>query len=468
MFATLRNRVLHLSSLVSLEPFAVDTAEGRGRERHRRMLLSAMAALSAKAISLSTTLISVPLTLKYLGPERYGMWITMSSAIAMLSFADLGIGNGVLNAVADAHGREDQHGIRETVSSGFFVLSAIAALLVAAFFIGYPFIAWDRVFNVTSPLARQEAGSAIGVFAVCFAINIPLGIVQRVQTGLQQGFSASLWQCAGSAAGLAGVLLVIAIEGSLTALILAMIGAPLLAALGNTLVFFLGARKDLAPRISTVKRASIVRLGKTGSLFLVLQIAMSVAFISDAIVIAHFISASAVSEYSVPEKMFSTVSLLIGMMLAPLWPAYGEAIARGDTKWVYHTLKRSMVIALSVTACSSLLLVTFGHGLLEAWVGDSVNPPFALLAALGVWKVLEVGGSTFSHFLNGANLLRTQAILAVAMATSAILLKVFLIPLLGIVGVVVGTIISYVAFVALPWLLLTPGVLSRMTRESKH
>jgi O-antigen/teichoic acid export membrane protein len=247
-----------------------------------------------------------------------------------------------------------------------------------------------------------------------------------------------------------------------------MIGAPLLAALGNTLVFFLGARKDLAPRISTVKRASIVRLGKTGSLFLVLQIAMSVAFISDAIVIAHFISASAVSEYSVPEKMFSTVSLLIGMMLAPLWPAYGEAIARGDTKWVYHTLKRSMVIALSVTACSSLLLVTFGHGLLEAWVGDSVNPPFALLAALGVWKVLEVGGSTFSHFLNGANLLRTQAILAVAMATSAILLKVFLIPLLGIVGVVVGTIISYVAFVALPWLLLTPGVLSRMTRESKH
>jgi O-antigen/teichoic acid export membrane protein len=192
---------------------------------------------------------------------------------------------------------------------------------------------------------------------------------------------------------------------------------------------------------------------------------MSVAFISDAIVIAHFISASAVSEYSVPEKMFSTVSLLIGMMLAPLWPAYGEAIARGDTKWVYTTLKRSMAMAVSVTAVLSTILVVFGHGLIEAWVGHSVNPPMSLLAGLGIWKVLEVGGSTFSNFLNGANLLRTQVILAILMAISAIILKIVLIPMLGIAAVVVATILSYTAFVAIPWFFLVPGTISRMKKE---
>ena len=44
------------------------------------------------------------------------------------------------------------------------------------------------------------------VFAFCFALNIPLDLVQRVQLGLQQGFRMNLWQACGSVAGLAGVV----------------------------------------------------------------------------------------------------------------------------------------------------------------------------------------------------------------------------------------------------------------------
>jgi len=51
--------------------------------------------------------VTVPLTLNYLGSEHYGLWMTISSVSVMLGFADLGIGNGVLNAVADAYGRDD-------------------------------------------------------------------------------------------------------------------------------------------------------------------------------------------------------------------------------------------------------------------------------------------------------------------------------------------------------------------------
>jgi len=162
------------------------------------------------------------------------------------------------------------------------------------------------------------------------------------------------------------------------------------------------------------------------------------------------------------------VSLLLGMMLAPLWPAYGEAIARGDTLWVYNMLKRSMVMAISVTACLSLILVAFGHGLIEAWVGHSINPPLGLFIALGIWKVFDVGGATLANFLNGASLLRTQVLLAIPMATSAIILKIALVPMLGITGVVVATIISYTVFVAIPWFFLLPGTISGMKAGSNH
>ena len=92
---------LLLGNLVRLLPFDTATQEGRAKERHRRIVLSAIASAMAKIISITTALISVPLTLHYLGPERYGMWMTISSLAALLAFADLGIGNGMLNAIAD-------------------------------------------------------------------------------------------------------------------------------------------------------------------------------------------------------------------------------------------------------------------------------------------------------------------------------------------------------------------------------
>ena len=117
----------------SLTPFDQSTAQGRSDERHRRVALTAAASALAKVLSVGTALISVPLTLHYLGVERFGMWMTVSSLIAMLAFADFGIANGVLSAVAEAHGRDDRAALQRIVSSGFFMLTGIAAALLALF-----------------------------------------------------------------------------------------------------------------------------------------------------------------------------------------------------------------------------------------------------------------------------------------------------------------------------------------------
>src|SRR5882757_7059705 len=160
----------------------------RGAERNRRAVLTGSAATLARAVQVGTSLITVPLTLKYLGNERFGLWMTISSVLAMAAFADFGVGNGVLNAVAKAFGRDDMEGVREAISSGFAVLNSIAILLLLSFFAIYRFIPWADFFRVVSPQAKSEAGPALAVFAVCFALNISMDVVQRVQLGLQQGY----------------------------------------------------------------------------------------------------------------------------------------------------------------------------------------------------------------------------------------------------------------------------------------
>jgi O-antigen/teichoic acid export membrane protein len=446
-------------SLLRLKSFEQNTAEGRAMERHRRIALTAAASALAKVLSVSSALISLPLTLNYLGVERFGMWMTISSLIAMLAFADFGIANGLLGLVAAAHGKNDLVGIRRIVSSSFYLLTAIAIVGFTIFSVVYWFVPWPKVFNVNGQLAATEAGPALAVFIFCFSLSIPFAIVQRVQMGLQQGFAASLWNCFGSVLGLVGVLIALNFRLGLPWLVLTLAGAPLLASMLNCGYFFLSSRPDLKPRRDMVSLEVCKNVGRSGAVFFVLQIVVAVAYTSDSVVIAQLLGASAVADYAVPEKLFGLVSLGLGMVLAPLWPAYGEAISRGDSGWVKATLKRSVLLSLAIAAVLNLALVLLGPELLRLWVSNSVTPSFSLLVAFGVWKSIEAAGVACAMFLNGVGVVRFQVLCAIPTAVCAIFLKIALLPHLGVAGVLWASVIAYLVFTALPLALKLPVLL---------
>jgi hypothetical protein len=185
-------------SLIRLMPFNTDTPEGRSKERLRRVALTALVSAFAQGISMLTLLISIPLTLNYLGAERYGLWITISSLIAVLGFADLGMGNGLLNAVAEANGRNDQKAAESYVSSAFYILTGIALFLGVIWLMVYPHVSWSWLFNVITPKAMAEAGPATSIFIWCMLINLPIGLIQKIYDGYQEGYINGLWRAGGA------------------------------------------------------------------------------------------------------------------------------------------------------------------------------------------------------------------------------------------------------------------------------
>ena len=77
--------------------------------------------------------------------------------------------NGILNAVASAHGRDDTDAIKKIVSSGFFILSIVAAGIIALFLAFYSFVPWHETFNIGSLKARSEVGPTLAVLVLSFA-----------------------------------------------------------------------------------------------------------------------------------------------------------------------------------------------------------------------------------------------------------------------------------------------------------
>ena len=434
----------------------------RGAERNRRAVLTGSASTLARIVQIATSLITVPLTLKYLGNERFGLWMTISSVLAMAAFADFGVGNGVLNTVAKAFGKDDMEGVRKSVSSGFAVLNTIAVLLLLSFFSIYRFVNWANFFRVYSPEARMEAGPALAVFAVCFALNISMDVVQRVQLGLQQGYRYGLWLMCGSVTGFIGVLTGIWFHVSLPVLVIAIAGAPILATALNAIHFFGFVRPDLRPSRELVSRDVISQIAKLGGLFFVLQVVGAVSFSADNFIIARTLGALNVPEYAIPQRMFGIIAMMSSMLVAPLWPAYGEALSRGHMKWVRHTLKTSLLLVLGATSAASFTLLLLSHRLIHWWVGSRIHPPFYLLVGIAVWTVLSCCGDALAMFMNGAAIIRIQLLVATVFGVVCLAAKIISIHLYGISGIPWATLFSYTVTVVLPYSLYVPRVINRL------
>jgi O-antigen/teichoic acid export membrane protein len=436
------------------------TPEARAEERMRRVTLSVLTLGIARFVGLVAALITVPLTVHYLGVERYGMWITISSVASFLTFADLGMGNGLLNAIAGAHARDDVRLAREYVSSAFFMLCAMAVLVCFAFMTLYPWVSWPQLFNVSSPQAKAEAGPALLVLVGCFVANVPLGIIQKIQQGYQDGFINSLWVALGNIVSLVAVLAAVHLHASLPWLLLTVTGAPIAGVLLNGVFLFGFQRPWLRPRWADFRLKSAKEILSAGLLFLAMQAGVAVSFSSDNIVAAQMIGPAAVTTLSVPGRLFSVVPAIMAMIFSALWPAYGESLTRGEVSWVKHTLRSSLGLALMISGSISLVLTVFSQAIIHVWVGSSVVPGFPLLVGLGVWTVLFSVGSALAMVLNAANAIRFQAVCWLFIATLGLVAKISMSHSLGVAGIVWANNLVYTLLGILPMVALVPRILA--------
>jgi O-antigen/teichoic acid export membrane protein len=431
---------------------------GHAQDRFDRIVKTAGASAIARAIGILTSLVSIPLTFRYLGAERFGIWIVLISFISVLSFIDFGIGSGLINAVADAYGRDDRHRAQQAVSSAALLMTALAACFCAAGAAASPWLPWTQLLHGASGAAVSEGKAAFLVMFCWFVLNIPLSLVTRVQAGMQRTYTAQIVVALGNIASLLALLAVIASQGTLPELVLASISGVVLATAVN-LWLLLRDFPWLMPSVHACHAASLSTMMRVGVLFFVLQCCFAIAYTSDNLVIAQVLGPAAVAAFAIPQKLFSSVDMVVNMGIAPLWPAYGEAFARGDVAWVRKAFWGSLRLTLAITLplCSALAFA--GPWILRVVAGRALRAPLALMIALGVWGVVSALSTAVATMLNGTGVVKPQVLLVVCASLCNLGLSIFLTQRLGAVGVCLGSILTQV-FVTWPfYCLMVPRLL---------
>jgi O-antigen/teichoic acid export membrane protein len=408
------------------------SAQGRSSERYRRVALTAASGVVARGTTIVAGFVCVPLAMRYLGAERYGMWLTVSSVSAMFLAADLGVSNAMVQPLA-AVALETPQGAQRIVSSAFVVLSGISIALLLAFAVAYPFINWQATFNVSSPEAVLEAGPTAAVALCCLAGSITAGIATRINASFQEGAFNNFWQTAGNVLGVALLFAVTRLKAPLPVLVLTLSGVPLLATIMNG-TSVLRRRSWLRPRVAYFDLKIARSILSQGRSFFGSFVGYGCLLGGANMVIAQVVGPQHVPEFGLPIRIFAVVGMAVSLVVDPLWPAYAEALRRRDEGWVAVATRRSIVLAFLIGAVGSAMVTVLGSWILKLWVGSLVTASFMVWAGLGTWSLLSCVGLALSALLWGVGAAKFEAGMRVSQVALALLLMVVFTPSFGVAG----------------------------------
>lgn len=414
----------------------------------------AIGLLLAKAVSLLTLIVTIPLTLHQFGAERFGIWMTLSTIASMLGVADLGVGSGVMTDIAKANGRGDDRAVQHVVSNSFVTLLALWALFSAVVLIIYPLVDWASTFNVRDPRAGAETGPAVLAVLLCSTAAIPASLGLRILMGLQRGFTTGIWMSAQSISALMVLLIGVHYEVSLPKLLLLFTGLPALVGIMSTVVIFFGRDKRLRPTMSDLHGGEMLRLMVHGMRYFVITLVYVVTFTLDNVLIARFLNPEAVAQYSIADRLYQVIAVALAMINAPLWPAYAEAHARGDRRWIARTFLLSMAATFGLGALAMATLLLAGQHIYGLWVGPGMVPSFMLGACVGLRRLMEALYNASNNLMNALDKPKLQLSFGIAMAVAALCLRIIFIRWFGLTGAPLAVIASVLAFGFVPVLLV--------------
>lgn len=328
---------------------------------------------------LALGLFTVPLYLRLIGPDRYGVLSIAWLLLGYFGLFDLGLGRATSYRIAalrdqPPQARADTFWAALCVNSGLGLVGAAALWLAADYFFGHAFKVSERL--------RPEIMAAVPLLA----LSVPVATVTGVLAGALQGrekflqtnsvsaFSTALFQVLPLLlAFLFGPHLVLLLAGALTARFASMA------------VFWRQCSLELTRGSKRrVVRAEISQLLGFGGWVTMTSMFGPVLFMVDRFVIGALMGARAVAIYSVPLQVTNRTAILPNALTTALFPRMSASTERQQRE-LAATATQTLASLMSLPILGAIFLI---GPFLELWVGPAIGgaaAPLGRVMLVGMW-----------------------------------------------------------------------------------
>lgn len=337
------------------------------------------------ASSIWTALIGlavIPLYVRYLGKEGYGLIGFLATAQALVQILDLGLSTSVNREIA----RESEAGggwshapaLLRTVATIYWVIAAGIALAVLAL---AHFIAnhWLHAEG----MASGDVVLAVALMGVVIACRWPAQLYQSVLMGAQRIVLASVLNIATVTLASGAVVFVLAFVSPSVAAFLLWQACVYLAytlaarAMGWRVIGREGARLD---------RNELKRIWRFSAGVTAITICGIVLGQLDKLVLSKMLSLSEYGQYMIAFALAGTLYLFTLPLFNAVYPRFSGLVQSRDAAGLSHIYRLSTRLLSTILFPIAMLLSVFPEELIRAWTGDrglaeAVGPLVPILAA---------------------------------------------------------------------------------------
>ena len=414
----------------------------QGAERSIKAKRNIIGMLFVKGGNILINLLLVPITINYVNSGTYGVWLTLSSMVAWISFFDIGINNGLKNKLTEAFAHDDILLSRKLISTTYAFLFLIFIPIMVITLILVPFINWNSVLNLYN-ISQHELIVAVSILVSYFCINFVLSTINIVLTSDQRPADASMRTLIEHFVSLVViVILIYTTTGSLIKLCVALCFVPLLIILLFNITLFRGRYKTICPSFSFVDFGLAPSLLKQGVQFFIIQIAAIIQYQMINFLIIRYFGADDVTAYNICFKYFNVLYMIWGIIVTPLWVACTDAIVRKDVQWIESAQKKYLHLFFFFILIGCLMLAS-SSVVYHIWIGDVVHIDWFLSFWVMFYNFVLMFGTIYVYFINGSGQLKVQTISSCVSPLFFIALCLFLIKQhFGVSAIIIASILS--------------------------
>jgi O-antigen/teichoic acid export membrane protein len=433
-------RARRARELFRLRAFETDSAAGRSAERYRRIILTIGTGLAARTLGSLVGLITVPLTLGYLGAIKYGFWALLSTAVSWFSLLGFNITGGLRNALAEASGRDDRNAAATYLRTAFITLSVIAATALLLLLVVSKYIDWGHVLGASRDIASNTANNATLAAFTLFLVGLPAAVAPAGLAAFQKQYLSDIVTVAALLFTVPLLILAIHLNASLVVLLVVLGSSGIVNSIGSHLILRFRAEpwlRSMAPRFSW---RALRRIGAISTPMFFYQIGSLLVNETQQIVIARKANLFMVTQYAILMRVTILSYSIIALGTSAFLPAFREARERGDHVWLKHAFRRMLGGRMLLATMAVAIMMFAGNAILRFWLRRSdMTFEIRIWAVMGAGLLSAVWVTSHTDYMSSFDDIWRQVGLVLLNGIVTTILCVVLVDRYGLIGIICAT-----------------------------
>lgn len=375
-----------------------------------------------------------PIMVDRLGLTLFGVWAVVGAIATYASVLDAGLTRALSRFVALYETRDDPDAVRECVGLGFCGFTLIACLLLPLAWFSGPVVA-DALGHLTG----DQMSQILVASAVIFTFQGYSSVLQALPDGLRRMVPSNVALTVGNTVNFAASVATLVISRSLVPYAWANAGAAAVSALFMLVSARVVWRSRLAARPSRALIREVLRFSLQSQLGWISDL---INLQSDKIVIGLLVGARAAGTYQIASSVAGAIRSVGVISISAMIPTATSAIVEQGRDVVRQLAQHYLPLVLGASMPLFAVTALTAPFLFTVWIDGPVGDAVPILIALNFAYAIHIMTgvpSTLSIADGRPGFVSRNSL---QMAAVNLVLTIALAPILGLAGVVLGTVVA--------------------------